>query len=145
MRIAVSLVTDMYVSKSSIAGSARRWELVIIMAEHPELWTEGTPEQRYLFDRPPSFGLARDAERMRDGIPPVIPRINPPKRGRERGPFVTHLRLPWAYGDRSPGDLWHRMQCRRGHHDAVGGHTMQLASTVVFIERQCRWCGGEPG
>ena len=131
--------------KSSIAGTAHRWELVSIMAEHPELWTERTPEQRYLFDRPPSFGLARDAERMRDGIPPVIPRTTRRKPRRERGPFVTYLRLPWSYGDRSAGDVWHRMQCMRRRHEMMGGHTMQLGSDVVFIERQCRWCGAEAG
>ncbi len=90
-------------SKSSIAGTAGRWDLVRIMAEHPELWTDTTPEQRYLFDRPPSFGLARDAERMRGGITPVIPRTRVGKVRRVRGPFVTYLRLPWAYGDRSGG------------------------------------------
>ena len=114
------------------------------MAEHPELWTERTPEERYLFDRVPSFGLARDAERMRDGVPPVIPRTNVRKPRRQRGPFLTYLRLPWSYGDRSPGELWHRLRCRRGRHEMGGGHTMQLGSTVVFIERRCRWCGAEP-
>ena len=115
------------------------------MAEHPELWTERTPEQRHLFDRPPSFGLARDAERMRDGVMPVIPRATTRKRRRERGPFVTYLRLPWAYGDRSAGDVWHRVRCRCRRHEMTGGHTMQLGSDIVFIERQCRWCGAEPG
>ena len=113
------------------------------MAEHPDLWTERTPEHRYLFDRPPSFGLARDAERMRDGIPPVIPRPSRRKPRGERGPFVTYLRLPWSYGDRSAGDVWHRMQCMRRRHEMMGGHTMQLGSDVVFIERQCRWCGAD--
>lgn len=115
------------------------------MAEHPELWTERTPEQRYLFDRAPSFGLARDAERMRDGVPPVIARTNPRKPRRQRGPFLTYLRLPWAYGDRGGSDVWHKVQCRRGRHDMAGGHTMQLGSAVVFIERRCRWCEAEPG
>ncbi len=114
------------------------------MAEYPELWTERTAEERYLFDRPPSFGLARDAERMRDGIAPLIPRAAPRKRRRQRGPFVTFLRLPWAYGDRSAGDVWHRVQCRWRRHEMTGGHTMQLGSEVVFIERRCRWCGAEP-
>lgn len=112
------------------------------MAEHPELWTERTPEQRYLFDRQPSFGVAREAERMRQGIPPE-PTSRPGRRRRERGPFVTYLRLPWSYGDRSPGDVWHRLRCRRGRHEITGGHTMQLGSTVVFLERECRWCGAK--
>lgn len=111
------------------------------MAEHPELWTEPTAEQRYLYGRVPSFGLALDAERMRQGIPP-LPR--PPRtRRRERGPFLTYLRMPWSYGDRSPSDFWHRLQCRRGHHDVIGGHTMQLGSTVVYVERRCRWCDAD--
>lgn len=110
------------------------------MAELPERWSERTPEVRYLFDRVPTFGLARDAERMRQGVPPERRQPNPRKRRRERGPFVTYLRLPWSYGDRSPGDVWHRIQCWRGRHEMGGGHTMQLGSAVVFVERSCRWC-----
>jgi len=26
----------------------------------------------------------------------------------------------------------------------AGGHTMQLGSSIVFIERRCRWCEAEP-
>lgn len=111
------------------------------MAEHPELWTERTPEQRYLFDRVPTFGAAHDAELMRNGHPPA-PRA-PRKPRRERGPFVTYLRLPWSYGDRGPGDRWHRVQCRLGRHVMAGGHTMQLGSSMVYVERTCRWCGAE--
>ena len=113
------------------------------MADHPELWTERTPERRYMYDKPPSFGLARDAERMREGVPPP-PRLSTRKRRRERGPFVTYLRLPWSYGDRSASDSWRRFQCRRGRHVMGGGHTMQLGSAAVFVERQCRWCGAPP-
>ncbi|MDQ4090112.1 MAG: hypothetical protein M3163_07390 [Actinomycetota bacterium] len=112
------------------------------MAELPELWSERTPEQRHLYGREPSFGAARDAERMRLGIPPepVARRAR-----RQRGPFVTHLRMPWSYSERGPGDAWHRMRCWRGRHDMAGGHTMQLGSAVVFIERECRWCGEKAG
>jgi hypothetical protein len=117
-----------------------------IVAGDLERWTEPTAEQRYLYGRVPSFGLARDAELMRQGVAPVIPRPERTRRPqRERGPFLTYLRLPWSYGDRSPGDLWHRMQCRRGHHEVIGGHTMQLGSTVVYVERRCRWCDAEIG
>jgi hypothetical protein len=114
------------------------------VAEHPELWTEQTPEQRYMFGRVPTFGAARDAELMRMGVPPAPREVTPRKRRRERGPFVTYLRLPWSYGDRGPGDFWRRIQCRRGHHVMSGGHTMQLGSSVVYVERTCRWCGAEP-
>lgn len=109
------------------------------MAEDLERWTEKTPEKRYLFDQVPTFGLARDAELMRQGVPPA--RRVAKKRRRERGPFVTYLRMPWSYGDRSPSDLWRQVQCRRGHHVMSGGHTMQLGSAAVFVERQCRFCG----
>jgi hypothetical protein len=112
------------------------------MAEHPEVWTDRSPEQRYLFDHPPTFGLANDAERMRQGTPPAARAPRKPKR--QRGPMWTFLVLPWSYSDRSAGDVWHRVQCRRGHHQIGGGHSMQLGSTVIFVERRCRWCGAKP-
>lgn len=115
------------------------------MAEHPELWTEKTPEQRHLFGRAPAFGLARDAEREAREPPPAPPPAGPPEPRRERGPFVTHLWLPWSYGDDNMADRWHRMWCRLGRHEMGGGHTMQLGSTVVFIERRCRWCDAGAG
>ena len=109
------------------------------MAEHPELWTEKTPErQRTALERAPTFGLAREAETY---VPvPVDDDVPPRKPRRERGPFVTYLRLPWSYGDRPRTDVWHRVQCRWGRHQMSGGHTMQLDGTLVFIERRCRWC-----
>jgi len=112
-----------------------------LVAELPELWTQKTPEQRYLFEREPTFGLAREAERMRQGIPPAPTASRRRRPRKDRGPFVTCLRLPWSHGDRTTADLWHRIQCRRGHHEIAGGHTVQLGSAVVFIERRCRWCG----
>lgn len=112
------------------------------MAEHPELWTEKTPEPRYLFDRQPTFGLAREAEQMRQGIPPARRVGRKPRR--DMGPFLNHLRLPWSYGDGQGGERWHRMRCRLGRHEMAGGHTMQLGSAVVFIERRCRWCESAP-
>lgn len=115
-----------------------------MVAELPEVWTERTPEQRYLFDRVPTFGLARDAELMRQGVPPARRAVAPRKRRRQRGAFVTYLRMPWSYGDRSPTDAWHRLQCKRGHHEIAGGHTMQLGSNLVYIERRCRWCDAVP-
>ena len=131
-------------SKSSIAKAGCRWDLVVDMADHPELWTESTPERRYRFDRAPTFGLARDAERMQHEVPAARVPARGRKRGRDRGPFVTYLRLPWSYGDRNRGEFWHRLQCRRRRHEMAGGHTIQLGSTVVFIERRCRWCGVGP-
>ncbi len=113
------------------------------MAEYPELWTERTPKQRYLYGVEPTFGAAHDAELMRNGHPPA-PRVRPRKRQRDRGPFITYLRVPWSWGDNSPGDVWHRLQCRRGRHVIAGGHTMQLGSSTVYIERTCRWCGALP-
>ena len=114
-----------------------------LMAEHPELWTERTPEQPYLFGRAPAFGLARDAERRPPEVPPDPVPIARGRPRRERGPFVTYLCLPWSYGDRSPGDFWHRLRCRLGRHEMTGGHTVQLGGDFVFIERSCRWCNGE--
>lgn len=110
------------------------------MAELPEPWTERTPEPRYMYDRVPTFGVARDAERMRQGVPPERRRPAYRKRRRERGPFVTYLRLPWSYGESAPGDRWHRLRCKQGRHDLTGGHTMQLGGDVIFVERRCRWC-----
>jgi hypothetical protein len=114
------------------------------MGELPELWTERTPEKRYLYDVEPTFGVARDAERMRQGVPPERRTTTYRRQRRERGPFVTYLRLPWSYGDRSAGDTWHKLRCKTGRHEITGGHTMQLGSATVFIERQCRWCSA-PG
>jgi hypothetical protein len=120
------------------------------MADDLERWTEKTPERqvserRYLFDREPTFGLAHDAELMRRGVPPPPRVATARKRRRERGPFVTYMRVPWSYGDRNAGDRWHKMRCRLGRHEIRGGHVMQLGSSMVFVERRCRWCGMEPG
>ena len=114
------------------------------MAEHPELWRETTPEQRPLFGLAPTFGLARDAARLAQEVPPAPPPAEPRRRRRERGPFLTYLQLPWSYGDRNTGDRCHRLQCRLGRHRMSGGHLMPLDGAVVFIERRCRWCGTEP-
>ena len=116
------------------------------MAEELERWTEKTPERQSLFDRTPAIGLSRDVARLQQELaqPPDPPAI-PPKPPREWGPFMTYLQMPWSYGDRTPGDFWHRVRCRVGRHEIAGGHSMQLAGAVVFVERQCRWCGLEPG
>ena len=103
------------------------------MAEHLELWTEKTPEP--VPDRTPvplEVGPDDEAE-----APPA-------RRGRERGPFVTYLFLPWSYGhgDRQPGESWHRMKCRLRRHQMTGGHMVQVGGELVFVERSCRWCGG---
>jgi hypothetical protein len=112
------------------------------VAEHPELWTDRTPERRTQLDRAPRFGLARDVERLPlDAFqaPEVLPRIRPSRPVRVRGPFLTYLWLPWSYGDRETGGRWHRMRCRLGRHQMDGGQTVQLDGEVVFIERRCRW------
>jgi hypothetical protein len=119
------------------------------MAELPEVWSDKTPDvrpdttpaRRSLFDRTPTFGLAQAAELLGGELPapPVDPAPNKPRR--EHGPFLTHLLLPWSYGDRVPGDRWHQFRCRIGRHAMIGGHAMQLDSTEVFVERRCRYCG----
>ena len=112
------------------------------MAEHPELWTDRSPE-RTLFDRTATFGLTRKATRQPPEAPPE-PAPAPARRPRrERGPFLTYLCLPWSYSDDTTAERWHRMQCRLGRHRMGGGNTMQLDGTVIFLERQCRWCGAE--
>lgn len=105
------------------------------MAEHPELWTEKTPEP--LSDRTP-VPMAQEIVPADDAPPPPAP-----KPRRERGPFLTYLFLPWSYGDgdRQPGEAWHRMKCRLRRHQMVGGHMVQVGGDVVYLERTCRWCG----
>lgn len=115
------------------------------MAEDLERWTERTPEPSHLFNRVPTFGLARDAERICDIAPTLPIEVEPRKPRRERGPFITYLRMPWSYGDRGERDVWHRIRCRVGRHEIAGGHAMQVAGTTIFVERSCRWCGVEPG
>ncbi|MDQ6726332.1 MAG: hypothetical protein M3066_09255 [Actinomycetota bacterium] len=110
------------------------------MAELPELWTERTPERLDPRDRAATTGLGPDADAIPD--PPAIP-IG--KDRRERGPFLTYLCLPWSYGDRTRGERWHRLQCRRRRHQVDGGHVMQVGGAAVFVARRCRWCGHEPG
>lgn len=110
------------------------------MADLPELWTERTPQRRSLPARAPAFGLAREAERMGLEVPLAAAPVDLPEPGPDRGPFMTYLWLPWSYGDRETGYLWHRIRCRLGLHERNGGHTMHLEGTVVFIEARCRWC-----
>ncbi len=112
------------------------------MAEHPELWTEKTPEP--LSDRTPALGVSRDLERMPLEVAPAEAPLGPGKPRRERGPFVTYLCLPWSYGegDRQPGEAWHRMKCRLRRHQMTGGQMVQVGGELVFLERTCRWCGG---
>lgn len=112
------------------------------MAGELERWTERTP---HLFGRAPTFGLARAAEELEGTLPPA-PADEPPRPPpRQRGPVLTYLAMPWSYGDRGERDFWHRVRCRVGRHELHGGHPMQLAGAVVFVERHCRWCGVDPG
>jgi len=107
------------------------------VAEDLELWTERTPEM--------PISSALDAHRPTHEPASVDTTIEVPKAGRERGPFLTYLCLPWSYGDRDRRQIWRRIQCRRRRHEMAGGHTVHLGGSLVFIERQCRWCGVEPG
>ncbi len=100
------------------------------MAELPEVWRERTPAR--VDDTPP---------------PPAPGPAEPPRHRRERGPFLTYLFLPWSYGEREPGERWHRVRCRFRRHEMAGGEMVQLGGEIVFLERRCRWCGAgaEPG
>ena len=102
------------------------------MAEELERWTEKTPERQSLFDRTPAIGLSRDVARLQQELakPPDPPAV-PPKPRREWGPFMTYLQMPWSYGDRSPGDFWHRVRGRVGRHEIAGGHSKQLAGALA--------------
>lgn len=113
------------------------------MAEFPDLRShllpERLPEPRQLFDRPHTYGVAHDLERMRAG----------------KGPAPRTPRLPARYGRRrrrgrgretDVGRLaaaWHRFRCRTDHHVVRGGGQMQLGSRFVLIERRCIWCDAQ--
>ena len=118
------------------------------MAELPELRADRLPAPPQpappppLFGRPPAFGVARDLELMKQGQ--LAPRAPEPPR-QLRLPLTrleprAGVRTRWASRDKGPADLWHRVMCRYGHHDMRGGHTMQLGSEFVFVERRCQWC-----
>ncbi len=112
------------------------------MAHLLEPWTERTPTPTGTGDLVPMAESAASAAVPALPDPPALEAAKPE---RERGPFLTYLCMPWSYGDRMPGEAWHRWKCRLGRHVIVGGHTMQLGGTDVFVARQCRWCGAEPG
>jgi hypothetical protein len=119
------------------------------MSELPDLRSDRLPERpappRQLFDRDHTYGVAHDLERMRAGLGPAPrqPRIRTRSRRLPGGPFASARRW-WANGDRRPVDLWHRLRCRRGHHDFRGGHQIQLGSRFEFVERRCVWCDARP-
>lgn len=140
------------------------------MAELPEVRGARLPD-RPRYDAPATFGVARDAERMRQGIPPPPIARRPPRSGRFHRPPVdrahpldhrpwqcrararemplygrtwTHLRHWWSSRDHGPAESWHRLLCRRGRHEFRGGHAMQLGSNVVHVERRCVWCNATP-
>ena len=119
------------------------------MAELPELRAHLLPERpeppRPLYDRPHSYGVTRELDRMKEGWvpPPRTPRIRTRDR-RRLGPWAA-FRGWSASWDRGPAHFWHRMRCRTGHHDLRGGHIMQLGSRPVYVERRCLWCDAQPG
>lgn len=105
------------------------------------LLPERLPEPRHLFDRPHSYGVAHDLERMRQGFGPEprTPRV-PSRYARRQGRLVRRR-------ENDVGRLagaWHRFRCRTGHHDVRGGGQMQLGSRYVLIERRCIWCDTAP-
>jgi hypothetical protein len=112
------------------------------MAELPErrsdLLPQRLPEPRQLYDRPHTYGVAHDLERMRAGLgpgprTPRLPNRYGRRRGRGRESDVGRLAA-----------AWHRFRCRTGHHDVRGGGQMQLGSRYVLIERRCIWCDASP-
>ncbi len=113
------------------------------MAELQQRRTERTPEHRDRSARAPTFGLSRHAELLPE-VPLELARTEAAAPRRELGPFLTYLCLPWSYGDRARGDLWHRLQCRWKRHQLDGGHVIQVGGDAVFVERRCRWCGQQP-
>lgn len=119
------------------------------MADLPELRSDRLPERppppRQLYDKPHTYGVAHDLERLRDGLmpPPRTPRVRAPARRRLGGPFAS-LRYRWANSDNRPVDVWHRLRCRTGHHEVRGGQQVQLGSRFVLVERRCIWCDAQP-
>ncbi|MDQ3897596.1 MAG: hypothetical protein M3326_10215 [Actinomycetota bacterium] len=121
------------------------------MAELPELQSPVVPQSgpmpppRQLYDRPHSYGVARELDRIKAGFvpPPRTPRVRPGRSRMRRGPWASFRRWS-AARDRGPADLWHRIRCRTGHHQIRGGHQMQLGSRWVFVERRCVWCDASP-
>ena len=125
------------------------------MTENPDPGAATAPPYR--------FGVAAELDRAQkaparnrpDAPPPDGTRYHPldhrvwqcrarARRGPIRGRTLSHLRFWWASCDRRPGDMWHRLRCRRGHHEIRGGQQMQLGSKFVHVERCCVWCGAKP-
>ncbi|HWI02934.1 MAG TPA: hypothetical protein VNT52_03790 [Acidimicrobiales bacterium] len=100
------------------------------MADLPELRTHALPqrlpEPRQLYDKPHTYGVAHDLERMRQGLGPALrtPRI-PARYGRRLG-----LRRSRSNDVGRLAGIWHRFRCRTGHHDVRGGGQMQLGIVV---------------
>lgn len=105
------------------------------------LLPERLPAPRQLYDRPHTYGVAHDLERMRQGFAPAprAPRVSARYARRES----RLLRRRENDVGRLAG-AWHRFRCRTGHHDVRGGGQMQLGSRYVLIERRCIWCDAAP-
>jgi hypothetical protein len=119
------------------------------MAELPEVRVQRLPERppapRQLYDRPHSYGVAQELERIKEGFvpPPRAPRIRT-RTSREGGGLRTSFRRRWAESNLRPVDLWHRVRCRTGRHEFRGGQQLQLGSRFTYIERRCVWCDALP-
>ena len=119
------------------------------MGELPDVRAHQLPERpgqpRQLFDHQHSYGVANELDRIKRGYvpPPRTPRVRTRAR-RERSGVRAAFRRRWAESNLRPTDLWHRMRCRRGHHDFRGGEQIQLGSRYAYIERRCMWCDAVP-
>lgn len=112
------------------------------MAEHPELWTDRASPDRPLFDHKHSFGLANEAERVRLGIDRPSPRsvASRPRSAGHGGAVSRVLLRSRGHNEGRLSNIWHRVKCRGGHHEIQGGHSMQMGTDWVFVQRRCRWC-----
>ena len=88
----------------------------------------------------PTFGAAREAEQMGQGIMPAAHRSRA-RNGNGPDPlaFITRMR-PWASS--RDVSLWRRLRCRGGRHEVLGGERMQVGGNFVFLAPRCRWCDG---